>query len=292
MAIDRYFQKFPVITYNSQNAVDITRRVVLLNNALKNPYLFYPYEIDSNERADQFSNRYYNDQYKSWIIYLSNNMLDPYYEWYLDQDVFKNFIEKKYGSLYLAQNKIKHYDCNWEGTEPISISAYNALLPTLTKYWEPDYQNSNKIMTYKRKAIDQIVSTNSIRSYTVANTSFKTDEICSIVFNNTHKGSAQVVSVANTKLYVQHTSGTTLSTNEIPITGSSYIYGHESNVNTHFTTSSLIVDNLLPEEEIYWKPVTYYNYESNNNEYNKTLRILDNVYSKRIADNLTELMKT
>ena len=71
MSQDKYFNNFPIITYNSKPAVDITKRVVMLNYALKNPYLFYPYEIIANERPDQFSNRYYEDQYKSWILYLS-----------------------------------------------------------------------------------------------------------------------------------------------------------------------------------------------------------------------------
>ena len=39
MAQDKYFSNFPIITYNSKPAVDITKRVVMLNYALKNPYL-------------------------------------------------------------------------------------------------------------------------------------------------------------------------------------------------------------------------------------------------------------
>ena len=138
MAQDRYFTNFPLIEYNSKPAIDITKRVVMLNYVLKNPYLFYPYEIKSNERADQFSNIYYEDQYKSWLLYLSNNMVDPYYEWHLDLDEMKNFIIKKYGSTELALNKIKHYICNWEGHDNISISRYDSLLPTLKKYWIPE----------------------------------------------------------------------------------------------------------------------------------------------------------
>lgn len=291
MSQDKYFNNFPIITYNSKPAVDITKRVVMLNYALKNPYLFYPYEIVANERPDQFSNRYYDDQYKSWILYLSNNMVDPYYEWYLNHDEMTYFLAKKYSNVDLSMQKIKHYICNWEGDSNISISRYDSLLPTLKKYWDPDYQNSNKIMSYKRKQIDQILNTNSIRAYAVSNTSFIKDEIVDIVFDTNNTGSGQILSTANSKIYVQHTSGVTLANNLVTITGSSHIYGQESKVNTAFTSSTNIIDNLLPEEEVYWSPMTYYDYETNKNEYNKTLKVLDKAYSKQVSNNLKEFLK-
>lgn len=291
MAIDRYFNNFPIIEYNSRPAIDITKRVVMLNYVLKNPYLFYPYEILENERADQLSNRYYDDQYKSWILYFSNNMVDPYYEWHLSEHEFEKFIIKKYGNIELATEKVKHYISIWENQDNISVSRYDSLLPTLKKYWTPDYQNSNKIMSYKRKQINQTLNTNSIRSYSVSNTSFVHDEIVDIVFDTNNTGRGQILSTANSKIYVQHTSGVTLPNNTIFITGSSYIYGQESTVNTAFTTATNIVDNLLPEEQVYWTPMSYYEYENSINAYNKTLKVLDKAYSKQVADNLKEFLK-
>jgi hypothetical protein len=291
MAIDRYFNNFPIIEYNSKPAIDITKRVVMLNYVLKNPFLFYPYEISENERADQLSNRYYDDQYKSWILYYSNNMVDPYYEWHLSEQELENFIIKKYGSTELALNKIKHYICNWEGHDNISISRYDSLLPTLKKYWIPDYQNSNKIMSYKRKQINQILNTNSIRTYSVANTSFIKDEIVDIVFDTNNTGQGQILSTTDSKIYVQHTSGVTLENQTVNIGENSYIYGQESKVNTVFTTATNIIDNLLPEEQVYWKPMTYFEYENNINAYNKTLKVLDKAYSKQVSDNLKEFLK-
>ena len=69
---EKYFEKFPVITYSNNQVVDITKRVALLERVSSNPYVFYPYEITSNERADQLSTRYYGDAYRSWIFYISN----------------------------------------------------------------------------------------------------------------------------------------------------------------------------------------------------------------------------
>ena len=59
------FDKFPQITYSNNVIVDITKRVTLLDRVSKNPYIFYPFKIESNERPDQLSNRYYNDPFKT-----------------------------------------------------------------------------------------------------------------------------------------------------------------------------------------------------------------------------------
>src|SRR5210317_201006 len=106
MPIDKYFEYFPKIVYSNNSVVDITRRVVITNVLNNDPYSFYPYELSVYERADEFSNRYYDDPFKSWVVYLSNKIVDPYYEWHLQDTEFFSLLENKYGSVYNAQTKI------------------------------------------------------------------------------------------------------------------------------------------------------------------------------------------
>ena len=94
MPEDRYFDKFPQIQYSNTASIDITRRVTITDIAYFNPYIFYTYDISEHERPDQFSYRYYDDQFKTWLVYLSNKIVDPYYEWYLSDDEFNSFLTK------------------------------------------------------------------------------------------------------------------------------------------------------------------------------------------------------
>ena len=288
---ERYFEKFPIINYANSQVVDITRRTVLLNRVSKNPYVYYPYELVDEERADQFSSRYYGDPYQSWIIYLTNNITDPYYEWYLTESQLYDFCEKKYGSYFLAQQKTKFYRSNWEEKTNIDVSAYNALTVGMKKYWEPVYGSSDAIIAYKRAENNWTLNTNKIASYTVSNTSFVKDEICNIVFNNNYSGTGQVEAVSANTVFLKHLSGTFLSNSTVTITGSSYIKGNESSVNTAFTTTTSIANNIPADEEIYWSPVTYFDYEKEKNEFNKTVRVLEKDYSSVISDNLKQLLK-
>jgi len=287
----RYFDKFPTITYANNQVLDITERVIFADNTLTNPYVYYPYDIDFEERPDQFCYRYYGDQYYSWLLYLSNQVVDPYYDWYLTQDQFNSFIELKYGSVDIAQEKIKYYRTNWETGNTLNLSGYEALPASLMHYWTAQYDLNGNIMNFTRSNNDIIVNTNNIRAYNVSNTSFKIDEICYINFDTNNIGKGQVLFTSNTQVYLQHTSGVTLSNTSVHITGSSYIYGMESNVNTAFTTAYNYADTLSNEEAVYYSPVTYYEYENEKNESNKSIQVLDQPYASKVANILKNLLK-
>ena len=289
--VERYFEKFPTAQYSNTTVVDITKRTVMLDKVYNNPFVFYPYEINSYERADQLSDNYYKDPFQSWIIYFANRITDPYYEWYLQEDEFLEFLSNKYGSYETSIQKVKNYRNDWVGKENIEVSFYNALPPDNKKYWEPVFGTNNKIVSYTRVKQDWVTSTNKIISYAVSNTSFTKDEIVNIVFDNSNSGKGQVAGYSNNYLYVQHLSGTYYTSNTVSITANSYIYGTESNVNTIFTSVSTISDNIPQSEEVYWKAVSYYEYEDERNQYNKTVRVLDKNFSQTISNNLRDLMQ-
>jgi hypothetical protein len=289
--VDRYFDKHPIIKYGNNNVVDITKRVALLEKVSTDPFAFYPYEITSNERADQLSYRYYEDPFKSWILYLGNKIVDPYYEWYLHTEEFEEYIVKKYGSYVNAADKIMFYRNDWSGVEDISVEVWNSLPKTLKNYWEPNFGPNNKIIGYKRKQVDWKTVTNKMVSYQVSNTNFIIDEIIDIVFDENNSGKGQISSVANNTIIVQHVSGTFFTNAEITINESSYVYGRESTVNTVFTSVTSVANNLSEEEYSYWVPVTYLEYENEKNEFNKSVRVIDSNLKQNMVNNLRDLLR-
>lgn len=289
---DKYFDKFPIITYSNNSVVDITRRVVLLDRVSRNPYIFYPFDLSGQERPDQFSNRYYEDPYKTWVLYLSNKITDPYYEWYLSENELNEYIEKKYGSIVDAQEKIKYYRNDWENKEPISVSAYDALTENMKKYWNPNYSEGSKILNYVRKELDWITNTNKVITYAVSNSNYIVNEICNIKLQGEEFGRGQVVLSTNTHLYLQHVSGTFYISDTVSLNSNSYVYGIESKANSVITSVSAVANNIAEDEIIYWKPITYYEYEVEKNEYNKSIRIMDKDNVHTAVDNLRVLLET
>ena len=299
MSQDSYFRSFPFISYANNVCINITARTKLLETVKANPSLYYPLDINDGSRADQVAQTQYNDPYKSWILYYSNEIIDPYYEWYMSNDEFTNFIVKKYGDYYTAESRIKFYKNNWVGQEDISVSAFDSLPASLLKYWEPKIGSANKIAGYSRKQVEWTLNTNKILAYTVSNTQFTIDEVCTIYFDAYHSGKGQVLSyvqdtanTANSVVYLQHVSGDYYLSNTVQISNNvSYIYGHDSQVNTYFTGVICTANNISDEESVYWSPVTYIDYETDKNEFNKTIRVLDSDYKQIIVDNLKDLLK-
>ncbi len=288
---EKYFEKFPIITYANTAVRNITQRAVVLNSIYNNPIFYYAYDIEQGERADNIADRYYKDEYMDWILRLTNKVVDPYYDWYLDQTTFNDFIAKKYGSYLTAVSKIKYYRNNWYSyPDPISQSQYDSIDDTLKKFYEPVYSDvyvSTTPLGYKRKQIDWKITTNKIVRYNVVGANFITDEIVDVYFNSAKTGSGQVCGRSSTSLSIQHTSGTVTDSGA----GTFSVKGRESGANLVYTTATLVVDNIPSAELNYWDPVYLYDYENEINERNKSIQVLKSDYSGQIAKELKNLLR-
>jgi hypothetical protein len=91
-----YFKYFPKLNYQGEVLRDITTRPKFLDDLAQDPYAFMPYTIKDGETAQEVSYLYYGNPTYVWIIYVANDMVDPYFDWPIsDQEVTKT-IAKKY----------------------------------------------------------------------------------------------------------------------------------------------------------------------------------------------------
>lgn len=153
--MNRYFENFPFVTYGTSSAINIMERTTILNTIFKNVYTFYPYTVKDGMRARTVAERYYGDPTLEWLVYFSNNIIDPYHQWPMDEDTFNSFLISEYGSVEASMNKIVAYRINWfEDDRVLSKIQYNSLPSYEKKYWTPTFDNNNFIANYVRKALD------------------------------------------------------------------------------------------------------------------------------------------
>jgi hypothetical protein len=297
---EKYFEKFPIIRYNGAPVRNITERVVTLNSVYNNPIFYYPYDINQGEQPDEIADRYYQDEYMGWILHITNKVIDPYYDWYIDQASFNDFIAKKYGNISNATSKIKYYRNNWYSDENmISEITFQSLYPSVKRFYEPVYGDilySTTPLGYKRKQIDWKVSTNAVVQYALDpsdpsdppmnGSKFITDEIVDVYNNTAIIGSGQVCGKSKELLLLQHTSGNVTETGSLH-----YVMGRESKKKILYTGATLITSNIPVFESTYWSPVYYYDYETEINEKNKSIQVLKKQYSSQIASELKALLK-
>ena len=115
-----YFSYLPTIQYNSsgvsskvkttETVTDITKRFRIAQLLNGREAVYYTYNVQDGDRPDIIARKMYGDERLDWIIMLTNELHDRYYEFPLSQSEFEEFIKKQYGSQGAAQNTVHHYE--------------------------------------------------------------------------------------------------------------------------------------------------------------------------------------
>lgn len=106
-----YFANFPKIIYNGTTARNIILKSALVSEVFASASSFYPYIIKDGYRADMVANEEYGNPTLDWVVYFSNIVSDPYYDWPLSTDDLNIFLQKKYGmTIYELMSTVDHYE--------------------------------------------------------------------------------------------------------------------------------------------------------------------------------------
>jgi len=92
----KYFEDFPVIEYEGQLVKDLTRRNSFTKVVSQNPLVYLPYTVEEGERPEDIAQFYYGSTDYTWLVYLANNIMDPYHEWPKSVAEFNDYIKAKY----------------------------------------------------------------------------------------------------------------------------------------------------------------------------------------------------
>mgnify|MGYP000328684037 CR=1 FL=1 len=92
----KYFENFPEVVYDGKLVKDITRRNRFVRGLQNNPLLYMPYTVEEGERPEDIANFYYGSVDYSWLVYMANNIIDPYHEWPLNTQEFNDMLIEKY----------------------------------------------------------------------------------------------------------------------------------------------------------------------------------------------------
>ena len=139
-----YFSRFPMMAYDmSGNKVykllpDILRRVKLRSGIRSGAFMFDNYDVKDGERPEDIAYKWFGDAEYHWVILMTNNITDRYYQWPLSQPQFQEYLKDKYGAG--NEDATHHYEitqtsgpttsrdyshmveCNSDETNPTIIS--------------------------------------------------------------------------------------------------------------------------------------------------------------------------
>jgi hypothetical protein len=121
----KYFATLPyLITYDPQGnmvaAKNLLVRTSIIPELLKNPALYYEYDIQEGDTPEIIATKYYGDPYRYWLVLFANQIIDPQWQWPLTYQRFNDYIVNKYGSVTYAQSTTHQYQKTISTTDSIT----------------------------------------------------------------------------------------------------------------------------------------------------------------------------
>mgnify|MGYP000194557581 FL=1 len=165
--MSKYFRYFPTTQHDLTNIgqqvtlTNILRRFKFRSVLQSRVDSFYTYTVQSQDRPDTIAEKYYGRADYAWIILHFNNIMDPLFDFPLNDQALDDMVKKKYGSIAAAKATVKEYrqilqeaQTLYDGTHipkktvVVDETTYNTLDPlkreTLDTYeWEVE-QNDKK----------------------------------------------------------------------------------------------------------------------------------------------------
>ena len=109
-----YFSRFPLMVYDVKNndnyklLPDILRRVKIRQKINSSTMLFDKYDVKEGERPEDIAFKYFGDPELHWIILMTNDVTERYYQWPMSHRQFAEFLTDKYGAG--NEDAIHHYE--------------------------------------------------------------------------------------------------------------------------------------------------------------------------------------
>ena len=155
-----HFNYITKINYNNINSLNLLLEVEVIKKYLDDYTKFYTYVVRDGERPDSLAYKFYNDSRLDWVLYLINDVTDPYKDWVMDSRHFKNFLESKYG---IAADKLTntanpdsiayYYYAGLASDDKATINSYNYTMTptTYTKNGSPPGWVAKSIYDYENE---------------------------------------------------------------------------------------------------------------------------------------------
>ena len=126
------FNYFPKTKYNNITSINLLAKVDLIEKYTNDYNKFYDYVVKEGERPDIIAYKEYGDASLDWVIYIINNIFDPYTGWVMDRKDFLNYLEDKYNtqaekltSIVISSSIAYYYYQGINSDTPEEIASYN-----------------------------------------------------------------------------------------------------------------------------------------------------------------------
>ena len=168
-----YFSKFPNIAYDIKGdsvrklLPDILRRVKLRASIKSGGMLFDKYDVKEGEKPEDVAFKWFGDPELHWVILMTNNVTDRYYDWPMNQAQFAEYLDDKYSN----PDAIHHYEVTKDsgrttGQGPsdyshlveVNSDTDNALSVSFREYEEREQDKKRQIQLLNKSLLGDFIA--------------------------------------------------------------------------------------------------------------------------------------
>ena len=261
----KYFTNFPLVDYQGTDARNILLKSQFFKQVLNSSSSFYSYVVRDGERPDTIAYDYYGSSDYAWLVYFSNSITDPYFEWPLTDRQFNEYIINKYGSIEQAQRTIVFYTYNGEANTNDLQYEYNLS-------YKMDTETYNYKTGYIFSGNGTITGTTTSNVIIGTNTAFSTELSSGFVLYNSSNTEIGTVSGVSNSTQLTLTANCALT-----------------------VSSSTFTYKILPGDTSFqanlWTPKRAYDYELEKNDSLRPIRLLDSQYLTQVNREISNIFK-
>lgn len=150
---EQLFKKWPSFIYDGMLMQRFQSKITVVDQIKNDLNYVQTYTIQQDDvRPDIVARKFYGNPDYDWLILTLNTVIDPFFDWPMNEEKFFQFIQDKYkkpnqtGFEYANQNIYNYLQVREKAD--ISTSLYDSLPIELKKYWTPKQNNQNTIISY------------------------------------------------------------------------------------------------------------------------------------------------
>lgn len=267
-----YFNDFPLINVPGAGLV---KNIIARPKINTRDRSLIDYNLTSYMRPDQLAQTYYEDDTLDWSIYIANEIIDPYYDYFMNNDAFNKMIIAKYRSLDIAAQTIVLWMSNWrDDNSPALTPSQFASLPTDVKsFYDANALGGKSIVNYTRKRKTIYKTTNLIVTYLLAAPLALTPG--TVVTLGTFQGIGTVVNTNGNYVTVQHVIN---------------VY-NVTTLNNISCTVIRTVQSISDTQAPYFKPLSAYDVAYNLNESRRSIKVIPPNQAEATRTELKRVLK-
>lgn len=190
-----YFSFIPYIKYDEKpikypfSEADYTitknffRRYKISDDVFSYATFFKKYSIQDSDRLDTLAQTAYGNPFYDWIIVLTNNMVNPLFDWPMSENDLRKHVESSYDNPYSEIKYYKTYEVKnsrgeivlkerlivdqnfynnpfkyWNGSEVVSVNGNEVSRPvTIFEYEEEKNEEKRNIYLLKPRYLESFI---------------------------------------------------------------------------------------------------------------------------------------